>query len=308
MSEKKATRVAYGETLVELGKQNDKIVVLDADLAAATMTGYFRKEFPNRHFECGIAEADLVDLGVGMSTMGLTPFCSTFAVFAGRCFEQIRNSVCYPHNNVKLAFTHAGLTVGEDGGSHQAIEDVALMRVLPGMTVIAPCDANETRKAVMAAAEIDGPVYLRLARLPTAIFDDMPFTVGKGNVIREGKDAVLFTYGTMVEVSLDAAKMLEEKGIDAAVVNLHTIKPLDEELIRTYAAKCKNAFTVEEHNVIGGLGDAAASALVGNVACKFMKIGVEDRFGQSGKPMDVLREYGLCADQIADKVEKAIKG
>ncbi len=302
MSEKKATRVAYGETLVALGKENDKIVVLDADLASATMTGYFRKEFPGRHFECGIAEADLIDIGVGMSTMGLIPFCSTFAVFGGRCFEQIRNSVCYPHNNVKLAFTHAGLTVGEDGGSHQAIEDIALMRVLPGMTVICPCDANETVKAVRAAVEIDGPVYLRLARLPTAIFDDMPFTVGKGNVIREGKDAVLFTYGTMVEVSLDAAKLLADKGMDVAVVNLHTLKPLDEELVAVYAAKCGKVFTVEEHSVIGGLGDAVAAALAGKGTFTFRKIGVEDRFGQSGKPMDVLREYGLCADQIAEKV------
>ncbi len=302
MSEKKATRVAYGEALVELGKTNEKIVVLDADLASATMTKYFKDAYPDRHFECGIAEADLVDLSVGMSTMGLTPFCSTFAVFAGRCFEQIRNSVCYPHNNVKLAFTHAGLTVGEDGGSHQAIEDVALMRVLPGMTVIAPCDVNETRKAVAAAAEIDGPVYLRLARLPTAIFDDMPFTVGKGHVMREGKDAVIFTYGTMVEVSLDAAKLLADKGMDVAVVNMATIKPLDEELTLAYANKCGKVFTVEEHSVIGGLGDAVAAALAGKGAFTFDKIGVEDRFGQSGKPMDVLREYGLCADQIAERI------
>jgi len=302
MSEKKATRVAYGETLVELGKENDKIVVLDADLASATMTKFFRKEFPDRHFECGIAEADLIDLGVGMSTMGLIPFCSTFAVFGGRCFEQIRNSVCYPHNNVKLAFTHAGLTVGEDGGSHQAIEDVALMRVLPGMTVICPCDANETAKAVRAAVEMDGPVYLRLARLPTAVFEDMPFTVGKGNVIREGRDAVLFTYGTMVEVSLDAARLLADKGMDVAVVNMHTLKPLDEALTLQYAEKCGKVFTVEEHSVIGGLGDAVAAVLAGKGKFAFRKIGVEDRFGQSGKPMDVLREYGLCADQIAEKI------
>ena len=302
MSEKIATRVAYGQTLVELGKQNDKIVVLDADLASATMTKYFKDAYPDRHFEVGIAEADLIDLGVGMSTMGLTPFCSTFAVFGGRCFEQIRNSVCYPHNNVKLAFTHAGLTVGEDGGSHQAIEDIALMRVLPGMTVIAPCDANETRKAVLAAAEMDGPVYLRLARLPTAVFDDMPFTVGKGHVMREGKDAVIFTYGTMVEVSLDAAKLLADKGMDVAVVNIHTLKPLDEELVRAYAQKCGKVFTVEEHSIIGGLGDAAGALLAGKGTFLFDKIGVQDRFGQSGKPMDVLREYGLCSDQIADRI------
>jgi len=305
MSEKKATRVAYGETLVELGKENDKIVVLDADLASATMTKFFQTAYPDRHFESGIAEADLIDLGVGLSTMGLIPFCSTFAVFGGRCFEQIRNSVCYPHNNVKLAFTHAGLTVGEDGGSHQAIEDVAIMRVLPGMTVLCPCDANETAKAMRAAVEMDGPVYLRLARLPTTVFEDMPFTVGKGNVIREGKDAVLFTYGTMVEVSLDAAKLLADKGIDAAVINMHTLKPLDAALVETYAKKCGNVFTVEEHSVIGGLGDAVAAVLAGKGTFTFDKIGVEDRFGQSGKPMDVLREYGLCADQIAESVVRA---
>ena len=302
MSEKKATRVAYGEALVELGKTNDKIVVLDADLASATMTGTFRKAFPDRHFEMGIAEADMVTVATGMSTMGLIPFASTFAVFAGRCFEQIRNSVCYPHNNVKLAFTHAGLTVGEDGGSHQAIEDIALMRVLPGMTVICPADANETLKAVKAAVEIDGPVYLRLARLPTAVFDDMPFTVGKGNVLREGKDGVIFTYGTMVEVSMDAAKLLADQGMDVAVVNMHTIKPLDEALVKAYAAKCGKVFVVEEHNVIGGLGEAVASVLTGTGTFTFKIIGVEDRFGQSGKPLDVLREYGLCADQVAEKI------
>ena len=302
MSEKKATRVAYGETLVALGKENDKIVVLDADLASATMTKFFQQAYPDRHFECGIAEADLIDLGVGMSTMGLIPFCSTFAVFGGRCFEQIRNSVCYPHNNVKLAFTHAGLTVGEDGGSHQAIEDVAIMRVLPSMTVLCPCDAKEAEKAVRAAVEIDGPVYLRLARLPTAIFDDMPFTVGKGNVLREGKDAVLFTYGTMVEVSLEAAEMLAEKGMEVSVVNMHTIKPLDEALTLEYAKKCGKVFTVEEHSVIGGIGDAVAAVLAGKGTFTFEKIGVQDKFGQSGKPMDVLREYGLCADQIAETI------
>ena len=302
MSEKKATRVAYGEALVELGKNNDKIVVLDADLASATMTGTFRKAFPDRHFEMGIAEADMVTVATGMSTMGLIPFASTFAVFAGRCFEQIRNSVCYPHNNVKLAFTHAGLTVGEDGGSHQAIEDIALMRVLPGMTVICPADANETLKAVKAAVEIDGPVYLRLARLPTAVFDDMPFTVGKGNVLREGKDGVIFTYGTMVEVSMDAAKLLADQGMDVAVVNMHTIKPLDAALVKAYAAKCGKVFVVEEHNVIGGLGEAVASVLTGTGTFTFKIIGVDDRFGQSGKPLDVLREYGLCADQVAEKI------
>ena len=212
MSEKKATRVAYGEALVELAKKNDKIVVLDADLAQATQTCIFQKAFPERHFDLGIAEANMVDVANGMSCMGLIPFCSTFAVFAGRNFEQIRNGVCYPHNNVKFAFTHAGVTVGEDGGTHQAIEDIALMRVLPGMTVIVPCDANETYKAVEAAAAIDGPVYLRLARLATTVFDPMPFEVGKGNVMRDGKDAVIFACGLMVEQSLMAADTAQGTG------------------------------------------------------------------------------------------------
>lgn len=306
MSDKKATRVAYGEALVELAKKNDKIVVLDADLAQATQTCIFQKAFPESHFDLGIAEANMVDVANGMSCMGLIPFCSTFAVFAGRNFEQIRNGVCYPHNNVKFAFTHAGVTVGEDGGTHQAIEDIALMRVLPGMTVIVPCDANETYKAVEAAAAIDGPVYLRLARLATTVFDPMPFEVGKGNVMRDGKDAVIFACGLMVEQSLMAAELLKEQGKDVAVVNLHTIKPLDRELVARYAQKCKNVFTAEEHSVIGGLGDAVADVLVGNGEYTFTKIGVEDQFGQSGKAMDVLRAYDLCADQIAARIAAKI--
>ena len=306
MSEKKATRVAYGEALVELAKKNDKVVVLDADLAQATQTVIFQKAFPERHFDLGIAEANMVDVANGMSCMGLIPFCSTFAVFAGRNFEQIRNGVCYPHNNVKFAFTHAGVTVGEDGGTHQAIEDIALMRVLPGMTVIVPCDANETYKAVEAAAAIDGPVYLRLARLATTVFDPMPFEVGKGNVMRDGKDAVIFACGLMVEESLKAAELLKEQGKDVAVVNLHTIKPLDRELVARYAAKCKNVFTAEEHSVIGGLGDAIADVLVGNGEFTFTKLGIEDQFGQSGKAMDVLRAYGLCGDQIAQRIAEKL--
>ena len=302
MSEKIATRVSYGEALAELGKVNDKIVVLDADLAGATQTGIFKKAFPDRHFDMGIAEGNMVDVATGMSTMGLIPFCSTFAVFSGRVFEHIRNSVCYPKNNVKFGFTHAGVTVGEDGGSHQAIEDIALMRTLPGMTVIVPCDDNETKKAVAAAAELDGPVYLRMARLATTVYDPMPFEIGKGNVMRDGKDAVIFACGLMVDESMKAAEILKDKGYDVAVVNMHTIKPLDAELVKTYADKCKNVFTAEEHSVIGGLGDAVAEVLVGNGEYRFTKLGVNDVFGQSGKAMDVLREYGLCADQIAEKI------
>ena len=307
MSERKAIRVAYGEALASLGEKNDKIVVLDSDLAHATMTATFGERFPQRHINVGIAEADMVDIAAGLSTMGLIPFCSTFSVFAGRCLDQIRNGVCYPHANVKFGFTHAGVTLGEDGGSHQAIEDIALMRALPGMTVIVPCDANETRRAVEAAAQTDQPVYLRLARLPTVVFDrDMPFEIGKGNVMQDGKDAVLFACGIMVEESLEAARLLAAKGINAAVVNIHTIKPIDEALVRRYAAKCGNVFTVEEHSVIGGLGDAVADVLMGTAVCSFQKIGVQDRFGQSGKPMDVMREYGLSAPQIAETVSRKL--
>lgn len=304
MSEMKATRVAYGEALAKLGHENDKIVVLDADLSHATMTITFAKEFPKRHFNAGIAEANMVDMAAGMSRMGLIPFCSTFAVFAGRSYDQIRNGICYPHFNVKLAFTHAGVTVGEDGGSHQAIEDIALMRALPGMTVICPCDANETYQAVKAAAELDGPVYLRLARLPSPVFDPMPFTIGKGNVLVDGSDLVIFTCGILVSESLKAAEILREKGISAAVINLHTIKPIDEELVAAYAAKCRRVYTVEEHSVIGGLGDAVGDVILRRrVECTLDKIGVQDRFGQSGKPMEVLAEYGLTAPQIAKAIE-----
>lgn len=302
MSEKKAIRVAYGEALAKLGAENEKIVVLDADLSHATMTATFQKAFPSRHFNAGIAEANMVDMASGMSTMGLIPFCSTFAVFAGRCYEQIRNGCCYPHNNVKFGFTHAGVTVGEDGGTHQAIEDIALMRVLPGMTVIVPGDATECEKAVAAAAEIDGPVYLRMARLPTVVLEERPFTVGKGNVLREGNDAVLICCGIMVEICLEAAALLAGKGMEVSVINMHTIKPLDAALVKQYADKCKVVYTAEEHSVIGGLGDAVAEVLVGSGAYRFHKLGIEDQFGQSGKPLEVLREYGLAADQIAERV------
>lgn len=302
--EKKATRVAYGEYLAKIGHKNSKLVVLDADLASATQTQYFKKEFPDRFFDCGIAEANMVDLAVGMSTTGLVPFCSTFAVFAGRCLDQIRNSVCYPKNNVKLAFTHAGITVGEDGGSHQAIEDIALMRVIPGMTVIVPADANEARKAVFALADFQGPAYLRLARLATPVFEeDQPFEIGKANVLRDGTDVAIFACGLMVNESLEAAKLLAADGIDAAVINIHTIKPIDRECVIHYAQRCSKVFTVEEHSTIGGLGDAVADVLMGVVNCGFHKIGVPDQFGQSGKAADVLKEYGLTAPQIAANIK-----
>ena len=304
MSEK-ATRNAYGEALVELAAKNDKIVVLDADLAHATMTVTFQKEYPERHFNAGIAEANMVNMAAGMSTMGLVPFCSTFAMFgAGRAYEQIRNTIAYPRLNVKIACTHAGVSVGEDGGSHQCIEDIALMRVIPGMTVISPADANEARKAVFAAAEMNGPVYLRLARLATPVFEeDYPFEIGKANVLREGSDAAVFATGIMVNEALQAAKLLEAEGKSVAVINVHTIKPIDAECVTKYAQKCGNVITVEEHSVIGGLGDAVADVLMGKVSCKFKKIGVQDCFGQSGKAKDVLREYGLTADQIAQSIK-----
>ena len=307
MSEK-ATRAAYGEALVELGAINDKLVVLDADLAGATQTQIFRKASPDRHFNAGIAEANMVDMAAGMATMGLVPFCSTFAMFgAGRAYEQVRNSIGYPHLNVKLAMTHAGVSVGEDGGSHQCVEDLALMRAIPGMTVICPADAKEARKAVFAAAEMEGPVYLRLARLATPVFEeDYPFEIGKANVLREGADVAVFATGLMVNEALKAADLLAAQGKSAAVINIHTIKPIDAQCVTEWAQKCGKVVTVEEHSVIGGLGDAVADVLMGKVNCAFKKIGVQDRFGQSGKAWDVLREYGLTADQIAQSIQEIL--
>lgn len=305
MSEKIATREAYGKALVELAAVNDKVVVLDADLAGATMTKYFKAACPERFFDCGIAEGNMMNIGAGLSTMGLVPFCSTFAMFgAGRAYEQIRNSIAYPKFNVKICCSHAGVSVGEDGGSHQAIEDIGLMRMIPGMTVIVPADAKEARKATFALAAFKGPAYMRLARLATPVFDEeYPFEIGKANVLREGKDVAVFACGLMVNEALEAAKLLAAEGIEISVINVHTIKPIDEACVSEYAAKCGNVVTVEEHSVIGGLGDAVAGVLMGKINCKFLKIGVNDQFGQSGKAADVLREYGLTADQIAAKIK-----
>ena len=308
MADKIATREAYGKALVDLGNENGKVVVLDADLAGATMTKYFKAAHPERFFDMGIAEADMVATSAGLSTMGLIPFCSTFAMFgAGRAYDQMRNSVAYPHFNVKLCCSHAGVSVGEDGGSHQCVEDLALMRAIPGMTVIVPADAKEARKAVFALAEYNGPSYLRLARLATPVFEeDYPFEIGKANVFREGTDVAVFACGLMVNESLEAAKLLEAEGIHAAVINVHTIKPIDAQCVTEWAGKCGKVITVEEHSTIGGLGDAVADVLMGKVACKFHKIGVQDQFGQSGKAADVLREYGLTADQIAQEIKNNI--
>lgn len=308
MSEKIATREAYGKALVELGEQNKNVVVLDADLAGATMTKYFKAAHPERFFDCGIAEANMMNIGAGLSTMGLVPFCSTFAMFgAGRAYEQIRNSIAYPKFNVKICCSHAGVSVGEDGGSHQSVEDIGLMRLVPGMTVIVPADAKEARKAVFALAEFQGPAYMRLARLATPVFEeDYPFEIGKANVMREGKDAAVFACGLMVNEALEAAKLLAAEGVEISVINVHTIKPIDAACVTEYAEKCGNVVTVEEHSVIGGLGDAVADVLMGKVNCKFRKIGINDQFGQSGKAADVLREYGLTADQIAERIKETL--
>ena len=308
MSEKIATREAYGKALVELGAVKENVVVLDADLAGATMTKYFKGAYPERFFDCGIAEANMVNVSAGLSTMGLIPFCSTFAMFgAGRAYEQIRNTVAYPRLNVKVCCSHAGVSVGEDGGSHQSIEDIGLMRMIPGMTVVVPADAKETKKATFALAEMEGPAYMRLARLASPVFEeDYPFQIGKANILREGKDAAVFACGLMVSETLEAAKLLAAEGIEISVINMHTIKPIDADCVMEYATKCGNVITVEEHSTIGGLGDAVADVLMGKVNCKFLKIGINDRFGQSGKALAVLREYGLTADQIAAKIKETL--
>lgn len=306
MHEMISTREAYGEALAALGEINEKVVVLDADLAHATMTATFEKKFPERFFNAGIAEANMMDMGAGLSMMGYIPFCSTFAIFgAGRAFEQVRNGIAYPGLNVKLGMTHAGITLGEDGGSHESIEDIALMRVIPGMTILSPCDAKETRKAVEAAAQIEGPVYLRLARLPSRVFDESPFEVGKANVLRDGTDMAIFTTGVILSNVLDAVDALEQDGYSIAVINIHTIKPIDRECIEHYACKCPRLVTVEEHSIIGGLGDAVMDVVEGRR--KVVKIGILDRFGQSGKPEALLEEYGLSIGRIKERLEEEIK-
>lgn len=304
MSELIATRAAYGDALAELGRINDKVVVLDADLSHATMTYKFAEKYPERFFNAGIAEANMTGMSVGLSEMGFVPFISTFAMFGtGRAFEQVRNSIGYPHSNVKLAMTHAGITLGEDGGSHETIEDIALMRVIPGMTVICPADANETKKAIFAAAEMNGPVYLRLARMASPVLDEMPFIIGKGNVLKEGKDLVIFTCGLMVHKALYVAEKLQEEGLEIAVINLHTIKPIDGELIKEYANKTKKVVTLEEHSVIGGLGDAVASVLLEAGGYSLKKLGIMDVFGQSGKPEELLKHYRLDEESILEDVK-----
>lgn len=309
MSEVKkiATRDAYGSALAELGKEKENLVVLDADLAAATKTEVFRKEFPDRHIDCGIAEANMIGIAAGLASTGKIPFVSSFAMFAaGRAYEQVRNSVGYPHLNVKIGATHAGISVGEDGASHQCNEDLALMRVIPGMTVINPSDAVEARAAVRAAYELDGPVYLRFGRLAVPVINDRAdyqFEIGKGVLLKDGKDLTIIATGLCVSEALEAAQMLLKDGIDARVINIHTIKPLDEELVIKAAKETGKVVTVEEHSVIGGLGGAVAESLCEKCPAKLLRIGIEDTFGESGPAAELIAKYGLDAKGIYSKIK-----
>ena len=309
MSEVKkiATRDSYGNALASLGREHENLVVLDADLAAATKTGIFKKEFPERHIDCGIAEANMIGIAAGLASTGEVPFCSSFAMFAaGRTFEQIRNSVGYPHLNVKIGATHAGISVGEDGATHQCNEDIALMRTIPGMTIINPSDDIEAKAAVKAAYEMEGPVYLRFGRLAVPVIndrDDYKFEIGKGVVLKEGTDLTLIATGLEVAESLAAAEKLEAEGISVEVINMHTIKPLDVDLVVRSAAKTGKVVTVEEHSIIGGLGSAVAEVLAEKQPAKLLRIGVEDRFGESGPALKLLEKYELDAAGIYKKVK-----
>ena len=306
----KAIRAAYGETLVELGQVNDKIVVFDADLANATITIKFKEQFPDRFYDLGIAENNLMGTAAAFAREGLIPFASTFAIFgAGRAFEIIRNSIAYTNLNVKIALTHAGLSVGEDGGSHQSVEDIALMRALPNMTVLVPCDAIEARKAVIAASEMQGPVYIRLARpvVDDVTNEDTEFKIGKANLLKDGKDVCIISCGLMVGTSLTAAAELEKLGISTAVVDMHTIKPIDKDMILKMNSSKKLIITVEEHSVIGGLGSAVAEVLAGQQGAKFSMVGINDKFGHSGLPDQLFAEYGLTAENIVNQVKSQLK-
>lgn len=309
MSEVKkiATRESYGNALAELGAEYPNLVVLDADLAGATKTGVFKKAFPDRHIDCGIAEGNMMGVAAGLSTAGKIPFASTFAMFAaGRAFEQVRNSIGYPHMNVKIGATHAGISVGEDGASHQCNEDIALMRTIPGMVVINPADDVEAKAAVKAAIDYVGPVYLRFGRLAVPVINDptdYKFELGKGITLREGKDVTIIATGLEVSESLEAAKLLEADGISAEVINIHTIKPLDEELVVAAAKKTGKVVTVEEHSIIGGLGGAVAEVLAEKAPTKMLRIGVMDTFGESGPAKALIEKYGLDAKSIYEKVK-----
>ena len=301
-----ATRESYGNALVELGKEHDNVIVLDADLAAATKTGIFKKAFPERHVDCGIAECNMMGIAAGLATCGIVPFASTFAMFAaGRAYEQVRNSIGYPRLNVKIGATHAGISVGEDGATHQCLEDLALMREIPGMVVLNPSDDIEARACVKAAYEHQGPVYMRFGRLAAPVINDRPdyhFELGKGVLLKEGFDVTLVATGLMVSETLEAAKRLEDLGISCEVINIHTIKPLDESLLLASAKKTQAVVTVEEHSTIGGLGSAVADTLSEQLPTKLLKIGVRDVFGESGPAVELLHKYGLDADGITTKV------
>lgn len=309
MSEVKkiATRQSYGNALVELGKEHDNLLVLDADLANATKTDTFKKVFPERHIDCGIAEANMMGIAAGLSTTGKVPFVSTFAMFAsGRTFEQVRNSIGYPHLNVKIGATHAGISVGEDGASHQANEDMALMRTIPGMVIINPSDDVEARAAVKAAYEYEGPVYLRFGRLAVPVINDRPdykFEIGKGVVLKEGTDVTIIATGLCVNSALEAAEKLAADGISAQVVNIHTIKPLDEELVVACAKKTGKIVTVEEHSVIGGLGGAVCETLCAKAPTPVLRIGMQDAFGESGPAAALLAKYKLDGDGVYEQVK-----
>lgn len=305
-----ATRDSYGNALVELGKEKDNLVVLDADLAAATKTGVFKKAFPDRHIDCGIAESNMAGIAAGMSTAGFVPFMSSFAMFAaGRAFEQVRNSICYPKLNVKIGATHAGISVGEDGATHQCNEDIALMRAIPGMVVINPADDVEARAAVKAAYEHQGPCYLRFGRLAVPVINDeasYKFEIGKGVELKSGKDLTIIATGLPVSESLKAAEMLAADGIDAQVINIHTIKPLDEDIVVAAAKATGKIFTVEEHSIIGGLGSAVAELLSEKCPVKVTRIGVKDTFGESGPAKELLKKYELDAEGIYKQIKAGL--
>ena len=305
-----ATRESYGNALAALGKEHDNVVVLDADLAGATKTSTFKKEFPDRHFDCGIAEGNMMAVAAGLASMGLVPFASTFAMFAaGRAFEQVRNSIGYTHLNVKIGATHGGISVGEDGASHQCCEDFALMRSIPGMTVICPSDDVEARAAVNAAYEFEGPVYLRFGRSGVPVFhdeDSFKFEIGKGEVLQDGNDVAIIATGLMVCEAMKAGEELKADGINARVINMATIKPLDEELVLKAAKECGKIVTCEEHSIIGGLGEAVSSLLAEKLPTPVRRIGVNDEFGHSGPAADLLKDFGLSAENIVATV-KAFK-
>ena len=308
---KVATRESYGNALAELGDKYENLYVFDADLAAATKTGIFKKKFPDRFFDCGIAESNMMGVAAGMAATGKIPFVSTFAMFAaGRAFEQVRNSIGYPHLNVKIGATHAGISVGEDGATHQCNEDIALMRTIPGMTVIIPADDVEAKAAVEAAINYEGPVYMRFGRLAVPVFNDpetYKFEIGKGIKLRDGKDITIVATGLMVYEAIEAAKTLEQDGIQATVINIHTIKPIDKDIIIQAAKNTDLVLTVEEHSVIGGLGEAVCDVLCENYPTKVIKIGVNDEFGHSGPAVDLLKQFGLSAENIVKTAKEAVK-